>query len=79
VGHQPQEVSKLPRKTGFPTIESVDEVHYRGLTPIVTSIDVIPVKVTDLTDTVDESNKELGRIRRTDELILGQDVENGEQ
>ena len=68
----------MPRMTGSRAAKFPDEIQYRGLTPLVTSVNVVSESVSDLEDTVDTGNEELSRIRRANELIIGQDVEDGD-
>jgi len=68
----------MPRKEGSRAAQFPDEIHYRGLTPIVTSINDIPVHVDTLIKTQEAGNTEVALIRRANELILGQEVEDSE-
>lgn len=66
----------MPRKTGVKVPTSVDEISYKGLTPIVDKIEEVSADIAELQNVQEWSNEELKRIRRADELILGQEVED---
>ena len=68
----------MPRKTGSRAAQFPDEITYRGLTPIITVIGTIPPSIDKVTGAQEEGNAELERIRRGSELIIGQDIEDGD-
>ena len=68
----------MPRREGIQAAMFPDEIHYRGLTPIITEIATIPPSVDKVTNAQEEGNAELERIRRGSELIVGQDIEDGD-
>ena len=68
----------MPRMTGSRAAKFPSETHYRGLDPVVDGIEVVSGNVSDLTDMQEAGNTELERIRRGNELIVGQDIEDGD-
>jgi len=68
----------MPRKAGSRAAKFPNEITYRGLTPIVDGVETVSNNVNILNYTQGAGNTELERIRRANELILGQDVEESE-
>ena len=68
----------MPRMTGSQAAQFPSEIQYKGLTPITNKLDTLSSDVADLTDEQEAANEELGRIRRANELVLGQDVEESD-
>ncbi len=62
------------RAASFPP----DEVYFKGLGKLIESNDNISLDVISMEHTQDYTNIELSRIRRANELILGQDVQEPE-
>jgi len=68
----------MPRKTEPRAAKFPDEIQYRGLDPVVDRLDTLSEDVANLTDKQEVGNTELERIRRGNELIVGQDIEDGD-
>ena len=68
----------MPRKTGSQAAKFPSEIQYRGLTPITDKLDTLSEDVVTLTNEQEATSEELGRIRRANELMLGQDVEESD-
>ena len=62
------------RAASFPP----DKEYFKGIGQIIESNENISLDIISLEHTQDQTNIELSRIRRANELILGQDVEEPE-